>query len=97
MSQPANLFGGYVWRRGAQLGLWWLAAFAAVTIVLYVLLGLIGWSGVARALCAMFVGPVLALAGIVVWWVVRRPELVPADSAQDAGAQGKSGPSAPDD
>jgi hypothetical protein len=36
-------------------------------------MGLLGWDGVLRALCAMAVGPVVALAVIGVWWIVRRP------------------------
>lgn len=66
-----------VWRRGAKLGLWIAILFFAVTFGVYALMGVLGWDGVIRALCAMAVGPVIALAMIVVWWIVRRPKLVP--------------------
>jgi hypothetical protein len=72
-----------VWRRGALLGLRWVAVFCAVTVVVYALLGLVGWSGVGRALCAMGIGPVIGTAVILLWWAIRRPSLVSraADSA----------------
>jgi hypothetical protein len=64
-----------VWRRGALLGLRWVAVFFAVTVVIYAALGTLGWSGVGRALCAMAVGPVLGTGAILVWWAIRRPSL----------------------
>ncbi|MBN1967108.1 MAG: hypothetical protein JW910_20810, partial [Anaerolineae bacterium] len=51
----------------------------------YVVMGLFGWSGVWRALCAMGIGPLLASALIGVWWLARRPTLV--QPAHPAGAQ----------
>ena len=67
-----------VWRRGAVLGLVWLALFFVVTLGVYVLLGAVGWSGVTRALCAMGTGPLLGMCLIGVWWIVRKPALAPA-------------------
>ncbi len=82
MADSANPLSGDVWRRGARLGLVWLVVFTLVTIAIYLLMGVVGWSGTARALCAMCTGPVLGTAGIVAWWVVRRPTL---DSVRGAG------------
>jgi uncharacterized membrane protein len=56
----------------------WLALFVIVTVAIYAGMGVIGWSGTARALCAMLVGPVIGIGIIVVWWMVRRPVLAPA-------------------
>ncbi|NDJ75521.1 MAG: hypothetical protein GYB65_04610 [Chloroflexi bacterium] len=75
MVDPANPLGPDVWQRGAKLGLLWVGVFFAVTAGVYLLMGVAGWSGVARALCAMGIGPVLATGGITVWWLVRRPTL----------------------
>jgi len=77
MNDPTNPIGWHVWRRGAMLGLQWLAVFVVVTLLLYGGLGLLGWSGMGQALCAMFAGPVIGTALIVVWWLSRRPKLVP--------------------
>jgi hypothetical protein len=74
-----------VWRRGVLLGLRWVAVFFAVTVVIYALLGGLGWSGVGRALCAMGVGPVLGTGVIGLWWTIRRPSLVPR-AAENASA-----------
>lgn len=71
-----------VWRRGALLGLRWVTVFFAVTVMIYALLGVGGWSGVGRALCAMGVGPVIGTVVILVWWAIRRPSLIP-DAAED--------------
>ncbi len=79
MNNPSKPFGPAVWRRGAQLGLIWLALFAVVTVMIYLLMGVIGWSGTARALCAMGIGPVIGIGIIVAWWTIRRPVLVPPD------------------
>lgn len=83
MHDPTSPIGWHVWRRGALLGLQWLAVFVVITLALYGLLGAIGWSGVGQALCAMFTGPVIGTALIGVWWVARRPAL---GSAADGGA-----------
>jgi len=73
-----------VWRRAGRLGLIWAALFFAVTLLIYLLLGGLGWSaGVGRALCAMAVGPVLALVGIAAWWMVRRPAFEPPRRKRD--------------
>jgi hypothetical protein len=72
---------GEVWRRGAILGLQWVAVFFAMTILVYGVIGITGWSGVMRALCAMAVGPVLAASGIAAWWVLRRPSLAPEETS----------------
>ncbi|HVO68837.1 MAG TPA: hypothetical protein VMT24_02260 [Aggregatilineaceae bacterium] len=66
-----------VWRRGALLGLRWVAVFFAATVVIYAALGTVGWSGVGRALCAMAVGPILGTGVILLWWAVRHPSLAP--------------------
>jgi len=84
-----------VWRRGALLGLRWVIVFCAVTVVIYVLLGVLGWSGVGRALCAMGVGPVLGTAIILLWWTIHRPSLIPhgvesASTHDDRLGQGRS-------
>ncbi len=62
-----------IWQRGARLGLVWLALFFASAAALYGVMGLFGWQAVWRALCAMFIGPVVGTAIIAGWWVVRRP------------------------
>jgi high-affinity Fe2+/Pb2+ permease len=80
MNDPSNpVFGHDAWRRGALLGLQWLAVFVVVTWLIYLLMGVTGWSGTARALCAMGAGPVLGVIIIIVWWMVRRPVLVPPE------------------
>ena len=77
MNDPSNpLLGREVWRRGALLGLQWLALFVAITITIYILMGVTGWSGTVRALCAMGIGPILGIVMIIAWWAVRRPVLV---------------------
>lgn len=78
-----NPLSGEVWRRGALLGLRWTALFFGVMGITYLLLGVVGWSGVGRALCAMGVGPVIGTAILVVWWMIRRPAL--AQPARQAG------------
>lgn len=77
MNDPTSPMGWHVWRRGALLGLLWLAVFVVVTLLLYGVLGILGWSGVAQALCAMFTGPVIGTVLIVVWWIKRKPSLMP--------------------
>ncbi len=64
-----------VWRQGAKLGLRWSLVFFAAALIIYVVLGLVGWSGAARALCAMAVGPILASAVILFWWMGHRAPL----------------------
>ena len=83
MNDPTNPLGWHVWRRGARLGLYWLAVFAVVTLLLYALLGVIGWRGVAQAMCAMFAGPVIGGALIAAWWLARRPALLTGDPTGD--------------
>jgi hypothetical protein len=73
MNKTPNVLGGEVWRRGARLGLRWTAVFFGVMAVMYLLLGVTGWSGTVRALCAMGIGPVIGTLIIVVWWGIRRP------------------------
>ncbi len=78
MNDPSNpVLGREVWRRGALLGLQWLALFIIITVMIYLLMGITGWSGTVRALCAMGAGPVLGITIIIAWWMVRRPVLVP--------------------
>ena len=90
MGDTSDRLGGYVWRRGGLLGLLWLAVFAAAAGLTYGLLGLLGWAGTGRALCAMGVGPLVGTALMVLWWAVRRPTLLPPQ-ASDAGGGAKSG------
>ncbi len=66
---------GEIWQRGAKLGLIWTLIFFGVTGLVFLLMGMLGWSGALRALCAMAVGPILATGAIVGWWMVRRPSL----------------------
>lgn len=77
MNDPTSPMGWHVWQRGAKLGLLWLAVFVIVTLLLYAGLGLIGWSGVGQALCAMFTGPVIGTVLIAAWWLSRKPTLGP--------------------
>lgn len=91
MNEPTSPMGWHVWRRGALLGLQWLAVFVVVTLILYVLMGVIGWSGVAQALCAMFTGPVIGTALIAVWWLARRPALAAPDQPANGGKSGTAG------
>ena len=86
MNDPTSPLGWHVWRRGAKLGLQWLIVFAAATVGLYVLLGALGWGGIAQALCAMFTGPVIGTALIVVWWLRRRPEWGVSSHQPESGA-----------
>ncbi len=67
-------------KRGTKLGIIWAAVFFGVTAALYGLMGVLGWSGTARLLCALLAGPVFAIMGIVGWWVIRRPRLVPPET-----------------
>lgn len=77
MNDPSNSLGWAVWQRGARLGLVWLGVFLVMTAAAYGLLALAGWDGVLAALCALGLGPVLALIVIAGWWLVRRPTLAP--------------------
>lgn len=79
MDESAKLFSGAVWRRGALLGVQWVAILFVVTLGIYALMGVTGWSGTLRALCAMGIGPVVGVSVIAVWWMVRRPVLAPPD------------------
>lgn len=74
MDDPANPLGWVVWRRGAALGLRLVLVFFGAAALLYVVLGPLDWPGAVRVLCAMIVGPVLAVVGIAVWWAVRCPQ-----------------------
>jgi len=76
MTEPTNPLSGAVWRRGARLGMQWLAIFVIVTAGLYGVLGAFGWSGTWRALCAMGAGPIVGTGIIAAWWVLRRPSLI---------------------
>jgi hypothetical protein len=82
MNDPANPLGGDVWRRGAKLGLQWVAVFFAVTLIVYLIMGVTGWSGAARALCAMGLGPIIGIGVIVVWGLIRRPALLPREEGK---------------
>jgi len=77
MNEPSNPLSGEVWRRGAALGIRWLALFCVAGLGSYVVLGALGWSGTARALCAMGAGPAIGTVTIALWWAVRRPALQP--------------------
>lgn len=75
----SNPLGGDVWRRGARLGLQWLALFAVVAGLLYAGMGFLGWSGTMRALVALLVSPLVGSIIIAIWWMARRPALMPPD------------------
>ncbi len=77
MTQVPNPLSGEVWRRASALGLRWLALFVLVSLGSYGVLGLLGWSGAMRALCAMAIGPLIGTAIIGLWWLARRPLLSP--------------------
>jgi hypothetical protein len=82
MNDPSNPLGWAAWRRGALLGLRLALVLFAATGVMYGLLGITGWSGTVRALCAMGVGPLAGVTVIALWWIVRRPALVlPGESS----------------
>ncbi len=83
MNESSDLLGGAVWRRGAVLGLQWATVLFVVTLGIYFLMGVTGWSGTLRALCAMGVGPVLGVGVIAAWWMVRRPAFVSPDAASE--------------
>lgn len=90
MGEPLQPWQGEVWRRGARLGMVWLGVFAAVTVVLYLVMGITGWSGALRALCAMAFGPIIGLGLIAGWWVVRRPNLAVTGGTQTGGEESGS-------
>jgi hypothetical protein len=79
MNEPTNPLGWPVWRRGGMLGLGIALAFFLATGLVYGLLGIMGWSGVGQALCAIAIGPVLALVLLLGVWTIRRPALAPPD------------------
>lgn len=60
------------WRRGARLGLWMALVFFGSTALVWLLMGLLGWDSVVRALCAMCIGPVFAVALLAGWCLRRR-------------------------
>jgi len=68
---------GWALGRGANLGLVWTLVFFGAALLLYLIMGVVGWSGAARAICALLVAPVFAVGAIVVWWMVRRPTFTP--------------------
>lgn len=88
MNDPNNPLGWAVWRRGALLGLKWLAVFVVATVGVFGLMGALGWSGTLRALCAMGAGPVIALGAIAAWWMVRRPTFGPSGQGDHREIQG---------
>lgn len=94
MNDPNSPLGWRVWRRGALLGLQWLAVFVAATLAVFALIGLLGWSGTARALCAMGAGPVIAIGIIATWWMIRRPvlDVTSQDDPPEPEGMGTDGP-----
>lgn len=84
MNDPVNPLGWSVWKRGARLGLIWAVLFFAMTGVVFALMGVLGWSTAARAICAMLIGPLLASAVIGAWWLTRRPVFAEALQAGEA-------------
>ena len=78
----SNPLGGEVWVRGSRLGMVWLALFVIAGVLLYTVMGVLGWSGMMRALCAMLAAPVVGGVGIALWWMVRRPALLPDDEVE---------------
>ena len=78
MNDPSNPLGWHVWRRGALLGMQWVVVLFAATVIVFAALGVLGWSGAGRALCAMGIGPVLGAGVIAAWWVFHRPALAQA-------------------
>jgi hypothetical protein len=80
-----------VWRRGALLGLRFLAVFFGATLLAYFLLGALGWSGIAQALCAMGVGPVAALGIIVAWLLIRHPMPLGSEMRGERGGKSEGG------
>ncbi|MBN1679808.1 MAG: hypothetical protein JW966_05920 [Anaerolineae bacterium] len=83
MDDPNSPLGWAVWQRGAALGLRLVFVFFAVTGIVYAAMGIIGWSGVVRALCAMCAGPIIAVLGVVLWWRFTNPPLLPDAAAPD--------------
>lgn len=91
MSEPSNPLSGEIWRRGSALGLRWLVLFCVASLGSYAVLGALGWSGMARALCAMGAGPLIGTAIIVLWWIVRRPSLSPPSPTSSDDDQAQAG------
>ena len=83
MNDPVNPLGREVWQRGARLGLWWTLICFGAALLVYAVLGLLGWAGVARALCAMAIAPAAATSLIAAWWVARRPALAASAAPPD--------------
>ncbi len=79
----SNPLSGDVWRRGAQLGLQLFGVFALVAGLVYAGMGLLGWAGTTRALVAMLVGPLMGSVVIALWWLARRPMLMPDPETSD--------------
>ena len=71
MNDPNNPLGWQTWQRGARLGLRLAAVLFGTTLVLWLIMGLVGWEAQARALGAMCVGPVLGLGVIAGGWLLR--------------------------
>lgn len=85
MGEPLKPWQGEVWERGARLGLIWLGVFTAMTVCAFLVLGITGWSGTLRALCAMGIGPLMGTGLIAGWWLVRRPNLGLAENVPHEG------------
>ncbi len=78
-----------IWQRGARLGVLWLGLFFTSAAALYGLMGLFGWEAVWRALCAMFIGPLVGTVIIAGWWIMRRPRWDVGTQASQLAARGE--------
>ncbi len=67
-----------VLHKGTLLGLVFLLLFFAGVVLAYFLItlsDLTDWNQAQRVFVALFVGPVLSIIGIVLYWVVKKPTL----------------------
>lgn len=67
-----------VLQKGTLLGLVFLLLFFAGVVLAYLLItlsDLTDWNQAQRVFVALFVGPVLSIIGIVMYWVVKKPTL----------------------
>lgn len=64
-----------VLQKGTLLGVVFLFLFFAGVGVVYLFSGLTGWGQVERLLLSLFFGPVLAVIGIVIFWMVKKSTL----------------------
>jgi hypothetical protein len=64
-----------VLQKGTLLGVVFLFLFFTGVGVVYLFSGLTGWGQVERLLLSLFLGPVLAVIGIVIFWMVKKPTL----------------------